>query len=103
MNVAAKWEPEIRRHRPGVPIILVGLKSDLRKSQVHKKDYEDGRPSIVSCEQGEEMAKNIGATKYMECSALTRDGLEDVFETACCTAMRPREKPSGKNPKCVLL
>ena len=30
-NVSSVWVPEIRQHLPEAPIILVGLKSDLRK------------------------------------------------------------------------
>jgi Ras-related C3 botulinum toxin substrate 1 len=29
-NIVAKWFPEIRHHCPDVPIILLGLKMDLR-------------------------------------------------------------------------
>merc|ERR550525_269472 len=32
-NVKQKWIPEITHHAPGVPIILVGTKSDLRNDE----------------------------------------------------------------------
>merc|ERR1711981_999026 len=32
-NVKQKWVPEIEHHAPGVPLILVGTKGDLRQDQ----------------------------------------------------------------------
>ena len=32
------------------------------------------------------MRKKIGAIMYLECSALTQKGLEDVFDEAVCSA-----------------
>jgi hypothetical protein len=34
----------------------------------------------VSREQGERMAEELGAVKYVECSALTQEGLKNVFD-----------------------
>ena len=48
---------------------------------------------------GEQMAKDLKAVKYLECSAKTREGLKDVFDEALMTALQPKPK----SPKCTLL
>lgn len=39
--------------------------------------------SPVRREDGERMAKELGAVKYVECSALTQYKLKDVFDEVC--------------------
>ena len=80
-NVKAKWVPEVRHYCPGVPILLVGTKVDLRKQ---------GQGS-VSAEEGLELARKLGATKYVECSALSQKGLKNVFDEAIRTVLVPLE------------
>jgi small GTP-binding protein len=72
-NVKSKWVTEIRHHCPNAKIVLVGTKSDVRQDSNFKG------PS-VSRKEGEKLAKEIGASAYLEASALKREGLKEIFE-----------------------
>ncbi|KAG6502224.1 hypothetical protein ZIOFF_042113 [Zingiber officinale] len=69
-NVAKKWIPELRHYAPGVPIILVGTKLDLRDDKQFFIDHPGAFP--ISTAQGEELLKQIGAAAYIECSSKTQ-------------------------------
>lgn len=100
-NVKHKWHPEVTHHCPNVPILLVGTKSDLRNdSEVQKKLKEQNQAPITQ-QQGQALARQIHAIKYMECSALNQDGIKDVFAEAVRAFLNPQQ-PATKKP-CVLL
>lgn len=48
------------------------------------------------------MRKKIGATVYKECSALTQDGLKEVFDEAIKIVLFP-EPIKEKKSKCTVL
>jgi Ras-related C3 botulinum toxin substrate 1 len=48
------------------------------------------------------MAKEVGAVKYLECSALTQKGLKTVFDEAIRAVLCPVPKPKKRNVCCVL-
>jgi hypothetical protein len=48
------------------------------------------------------MAKDVGAVKYLECSALTQKGLKTVFDEAIRAVLCPPPKPKKVRP-CRLL
>ncbi|KAL3206437.1 hypothetical protein MRX96_052827, partial [Rhipicephalus microplus] len=56
----------------------------------------------ASFENGLAMAKEIGAVKYLECSALTQKGLKNVFDEAIRAVLCPQPKPKKRRP-CSLL
>ena len=78
-----KWFPEVHHHCPGVPCLIVGTQVDLRDDpQVLEKLSRQKQRPIVP-ELGEKLARELGAVKYVECSALTQKGLKNVFDEVC--------------------
>eukprot|EP00731_Ephydatia_muelleri_P009357 Em0004g1695a len=77
-NVRLKWLPEIKHHCPNTPWILLGLKADLRSSS------EPNRPGreFVTEQAARDMAKELGAIGYFECSSLTQSGLSNAMDSA---------------------
>jgi len=103
-NVRAKWVPEITHHCPNVPKILVGTKLDLRDDKEAIDRLAEKKMAPITYEQGLQMGKEIGAVKYMECSALTQKGLKDVFDEAIRAVIAPKVAPKSKKSggKCVI-
>jgi Ras-related C3 botulinum toxin substrate 1 len=102
-NVKTKWYPEISHHAPQTSVVLVGTKLDLREDPGTVEKLRDRRMAPIQYTQGAGMAKDIGAVKYLECSALTQKGLKNVFDEAIRAVLnppRPKEKPRGS--KCVI-
>ena len=81
-NVKTKWVPEVKHHCPDTKLVLVATKLDLREDPEQIKRLKEKDLAPVSVEQGQQLAKEIGAATYCECSALTQKGLKDVFDEA---------------------
>jgi len=92
-NVTNKWIPELRHYEPNTPMILCGLKTDLRDDSKNRS-LSRGR-KIVSVESAKALAKEFGI-RYTECSALTQVGLKAVFDEVVRLGLRPNRKPSGR-------
>ncbi|KAH7114068.1 P-loop containing nucleoside triphosphate hydrolase protein [Dactylonectria macrodidyma] len=101
-NVEWKWKPEAAHHCPGVPIILVGLKKDLRDTHIPLKRKGKRTASYVTKSQGEAVARTIGAYNYIECSCLTGEGVRDVFKAAAMATLKETHK-GGANQCCVIV
>lgn len=85
-----------------MPIILVGLKKDLREDPLAVEEMRKKSQHFVSARDASEIAHEIGARKYLECSSLSGEGVDDVFEAATRAALLTFEKGEGGGC-CVIL
>lgn len=100
-NVSEKWYPELNHHAPVTPIILVGTQIDLREDSATLAKLPKGP---ITMEQGKQKARQIKALKYMECSALTRRGVKEIFDEALTSVViRPPPPPSKSGGSCLVL
>lgn len=60
---------------------------DLRDASKPAAKTLSGRKPMVTTSEGKTLAESIRATAYIECSAYTRQGVLDVFETAIKAAV----------------
>ncbi|KAG8811040.1 GTP-binding protein Rho1 [Serendipita sp. 399] len=89
-SIQYRWLPEVlylRRHHPIVSYLLVGCKMDLRTTPDPAPDryrhlrYRAVR-QLVPPEAAEKVARIIGAEEYIECSAVSRMGMKEVYDAA---------------------
>jgi len=100
--IREKWFPEVNHYVPNIPHILVGTKVDLRESKTadpHTSEYDP-----ITTKEGEAMAAEIKAAKYLEVSAKTREGLDKVFKVAVDLVLEargvsgPKKENSAEEP-----
>ncbi|RIB21135.1 rho family small GTP binding protein cdc42 [Gigaspora rosea] len=84
-NVKEKWFSEVRHHCPGIPYLIVGTLIELRDDPlVVEKLSRQG----ITLEQGENLAQELGAIKYVECSVFTSKSVDNVFYEALVAALK---------------
>ena len=101
-NIKDKWYPEVSHHCPKAPIVLVGLKLDLRDDKATVERLAGVKQKPITYEQGMKMAEEIRAFKYVECSAKTQEGLKNVFDTAVAAAHGGLDTLKHKRKGCVV-
>jgi len=116
-NVLERWLPEVRHFCPNCPVILAGNKVDLRPSDVTSSvgnpvpvgddvgaKSRDFRPEYVSSGRGESVAEQVGALRFVECSAKNRHGVRDVFLAAATSVVKVRpHRRRHKQDNCTVL
>ncbi|KRH92483.1 small GTP-binding protein domain [Pseudoloma neurophilia] len=66
-----KWIRELKYHSPESEVVLIGTKSDLRETMAPEQ--------CISYEEGEELARKLGAIGFFECSAKDGKNCKQVF------------------------
>ncbi|ELP90792.1 RAC GTPase, putative [Entamoeba invadens IP1] len=87
-NVEYFWIPEIRKHSPTIPFLLVGTKGDMREDITIVQNVQNGSLQWVSYEEANNLSKKYGGAGYFECSALTQKNLKLLFDQAITTALK---------------
>ncbi|XP_075912724.1 rho-related GTP-binding protein RhoG [Petromyzon marinus] len=95
-NVRLKWHPEVTHHCPAAPLLLVGTKADLRSDPDTLRKLKEAGQAPVSSHQGTALARQVRAVRYLECSALTQDGIRAVFEEAVRAVVNPGASRAGQ-------
>ncbi len=103
VNVKERWYPELSHHCPRTPILLIGTKEDLRDDPQVISHLATRGLSPITYQQGLECARDIGVVKYMECSALTNTGVQEVFIEAARAALTVRKRVLQNSGRCHLL
>lgn len=64
------------------------------------KELAKMKQKPVTSEEGRAMAEKINAYGYLECSAKTKDGVREVFETATRAALQVKRR---NRKKCIII
>lgn len=72
---------------------------DLRFDPNTVKELGKMKQEPVKPEEGRTMAEKINAFAYLECSAKSKEGVREVFETATRAALQVKKR---KKQRCIL-
>uniref|UniRef100_A0A6P7G6G9 Ras-like GTP-binding protein rhoA n=1 Tax=Diabrotica virgifera virgifera TaxID=50390 RepID=A0A6P7G6G9_DIAVI len=91
-SVVNKWYPEIQKRCKNVSIILVGNKVDLRYDFQLIKTLRKIKKAPVRSSEAKAVADGIKAFSYVECSAKTHVGVNEVFHNAVRAIVSPKRE-----------
>merc|ERR1712107_699883 len=75
---------------------LVGTKADLRNDTETQAQLRQKNLSMVAKDSITNMVSEVNAVKYLECSALTQEGLKSVFDEAIRAALYKPSKDAER-------
>jgi len=84
-NITKCWLPEVQKYQPGIPVLFVGTKSDLRA-----ENESSGSIRFVSVSEAEAVAQLMGSL-YQETSAQTGEHVDKAFDSAVKLAHTHRQ------------
>ncbi|KAH8078398.1 P-loop containing nucleoside triphosphate hydrolase protein [Cristinia sonorae] len=105
-SVEETWIGEANHFAPGMPVILLGCKKDTRPAGNESIDERhDPARQFVTYEEGLAVANKVNANHYMECSAKTGEGVQEVFHYAARAALSvtPKKRRKSLIKRCIVL
>lgn len=110
-NVESKWVGEIAENCQGVKLVLVALKCDLREQSADEEgEATEGangatkeKKEMINYNQGLEVARRIGALRYLECSAMRNRGVNEAFTEAARVALSVKPNGEKDGSKCCVM
>lgn len=78
--ISLQWVRELKHMCSKIPFILLGLKKDLRTNEKTILKLKDNGQKPITREEGIELAREIQAFDYIECSALTRVVINQFYK-----------------------
>lgn len=98
-SLYTNWKATVEGHfnyNDQIPVIVLGLKRDLR---------EENNPDMIFAHEAVTVAQDMRCDRYCECSAVTGELIELVFEDIAKTAALTRTEKGGRSPgpNCTIL
>merc|ERR1711934_609789 len=79
-NVTELWQKDYGKEAKDAKVVLVGLKQDLVEDANELKKLKEKNQEPVTEEEMAAVAKKVGASSHLRCSAFTGVGVNEVFE-----------------------
>ncbi|EPR79543.1 RAS GTPase [Spraguea lophii 42_110] len=96
-NIAKKWVLEIKNYCPTAGYFLIGLKKDLREEE----NNEVNKEKLVSEEMGRNIAEEINAVDFIECSARTGENVDLIFEKVAAHIYDKKKEETQQTKSCL--
>lgn len=99
-SVLDRWVPGVRQANPKAPIVLVGMKVDLRHDADILRRLAERNFSPVTEQQGQELQQQIGALEYFEITTSEIEVLDLLATEVVRGAVgKPKPRKGGKKDK----
>ena len=98
------WHPDVTYHCFDAAVLLVGTKVDLRENHGIIENLKEKNLEPITHENGLKLAKELGASYsyYLECSALTKLSVKQVFYDSIKAVLFPSVPSKPKEQSSML-
>ena len=88
------WIKEITKTNPHTPFIIARLKSEFRDPEKYSLQPPE---ELIDLIEAEKTATKLGASSYVECSAMQQINLKSPFEQAVIATNTKKTIPKNQN------